>query len=196
MILMMTGMLMTASAVYFLTGTIRIITVSDAGFSPIAQEGERALVSGFDINSLHRGSAVVLADGMMTRIIGIAGDTVEIKNNIVFINGFSTQSGILNDNEHGKLSIGYYAGLYKGISGTSVYPVVITPGSVLGDMKPEVVKDDSYFTCRDYRVGDKFCGIFQVDKISGKMCGTVFSSNPFRIGAPVMIRNMTGSQLE
>ncbi len=151
-------------------------TIKGDSMDPTLKDSERVMVNiiGYKIGGVKKGNVIVFhannTDDYVKRVIGIPGDSVEYKNDTLYVNGKKQQEPYLNYNEKRK-QIEYITGTFKTKDLPNANPKsnVIPKGKylVLGDNR-EVSKDSRSF------------GLIDKDQIVGKVSFRFWPFNEFK----------------
>ena len=151
-------------------------TIKGDSMDPTLKDSERVMVNiiGYKIGGVKKGNVIVFhannTDDYVKRVIGIPGDSVEYKNDTLYVNGKKQQEPYLNYNEKRK-QIEYITGTFKTKDLPNANPKsnVIPKGKylVLGDNR-EVSKDSRSF------------GLIDKDQIVGKVLFRFWPCNEFK----------------
>lgn len=182
---------------------IRPISVPSSSMSPSVQEGEIIAAQTLEYKPVARGDLVVHKARFeggnetlaITRIIGLPGETVEMRNGRVFINGKAMAMAATGRTINEELLSGevYTETTPEGRSYSLLIPSEI-PGGVVTDVAPLTLPEDSYFVLGDNRyssVDSRYPRYFNGDglvrgrDVIGVSVSILASRNPERIGKPL-----------
>ena len=151
-------------------------TIKGDSMDPTLKDSERVMVNiiGYKIGGVKKGNVIVFhannTDDYVKRVIGIPGDSVEYKNDTLYVNGKKQQEPYLNYNEKRKQTENI-TGTFKTKDLPNANPKsnVIPKGKylVLGDNR-EVSKDSRSF------------GLIDKDQIVGKVSFRFWPFNEFK----------------
>lgn len=167
-----------ALALIFLIGKFiaKPYTIKDDSMDPTLKDSQRVMVNiiGYKIGGVKEGNVIVFhankKDDYVKRVIGTPGDSVQYKNDTLYINGKKQKEPYLNYNEKRKQTE-YITGTFKvkdlanANSKTNVIPK--DKYLVLGDNR-EVSKDSRSF------------GLIDKDQIVGKVSFRFWPFNEFK----------------
>ncbi len=126
---------------------------------------------------------------LVKRVIGVPGDEIEVRRDVVYINGEPLQYAPLNDENGFNDASGYVRDMKESIQGIHVdtdsgtprsreYTVRMTRGGILSSFGPVKVPDDSYFVLgdnRDNSADSRVIGFVPRSEIVGRSDSVVLS---------------------
>lgn len=148
-----------------------------------------------------RGDVVVFyapPDGtrMVKRVVGVPGDTIALRDNVLYVNGQAASYGPADPRvvaqmaaRPGRSGGGRFAAETLGGAGEASYPVMTMPGhhSPQRNFGPVTVSAGTYFLMgdnRDNSLDSRFWGSVARDQIVGRASGVAMSLDPDRTYRP------------
>ncbi len=132
------------------------------------------------------------ADGirLVKRIVGVPGDHIELRHNLLYINGVEADTSVTDDRASSPLPNGAHIPVVlknENLLGIQ-HEITITPGLASLSSFPEVVvPEGKYFVMgdnRDQSNDSRFIGMVPLESIYGRCPGVAISLNPERSYSP------------
>ncbi len=179
---------------------IKLFNVPSSSMSPTVQENEMIAAQVLDYNPVRRGDIIVHKARFqggdetiaLTRIIGLPGETVKMRNGHVFINGkemIAAATGQVIKEEFISGEV-YTETTPEGRSYSTLLSPEMPPG-VVSDFGPVTLPEDSYFVLgdnRDSSVDSRYPhdfngdGLVRKESILGVTLSVLVSKDPDRVG--------------
>jgi signal peptidase I len=140
-------------AVFLRANVVEAFIIPSRSMSPTLVPGDRILTNKLGLNerTLQRGDLVVFrysgdrSRRFVKRIIGLPGDTVELKQGQVLVNGQSLKRESIGPAATDQEQLEYEW------NGGRRYQILVSPDDESADMPPQMVPEGAYFVLGDHR---------------------------------------------
>ncbi len=179
------SMLLIFSA-FLLISVFSVKKIQTDDMNPSLIKDDFILINKYAVNNIGTGDIVVFSaknEFSTGRIIAVESDMIGRKGKDYYINDKALSCGIIPKPELGKMGLRNSEDLFFEINGDRKYPVKINSDKNIQtpSIGPFFLKDGDFFIAFDNRIKNDSYEIVNLNSITGRVEGIVFSNNPARI---------------